>query len=171
MPHYGSKRRPTSRGSGSRVCCARRSTVGTTCGTFVRSIDSSSRGFYEWAGEVRTVDISLTAPFCKARFIEAAAHETFARLAPDLAAAETRDAFVDRLATHFGNVNALHPFREGNGRTQRAFFAQLAAHTGYVIDWSAADRDENVAASRASLSGDYERLRRLLDEITVAATG
>lgn len=41
-----------------------------------------------------------------------------------------RDAFVRRLACYLGEVNALHPFREGNGRAQRAFFGQLARDAG-----------------------------------------
>ncbi|MGH3575304.1 MAG: Fic family protein, partial [Pseudonocardiaceae bacterium] len=42
------------------------------------------------------------------------------------------------------NVNAVHPFRDGNGRTQRAFFGQLARDAGYRIDWSTMDRETNL---------------------------
>ncbi len=43
---------------------------------------------------------------------------------------QSRDVFVGRLAYYLGEVNVLHPFREGNGRAQRVFFAQLARSTG-----------------------------------------
>lgn len=66
-------------------------------------------------------------------------------------------------------MNALHPFRDGNGRAQRAFFAQIGAEAGYRIDWTAVDVDENVQASRASLSGDHEPLRALLERIVESA--
>lgn len=126
-------------------------------------------GFYAWAGELRTVDISRTAAFANWRFLQSAATSVFSRLAFELIGAAGREEFLDRLTDHFGNVNALHPFREGNGRAQRAFFAQLAGDAGYVMDWSAVDADDNIAASRASLRGDNVPLRRVLDEITGAA--
>ncbi|WP_212762334.1 Fic family protein [Nocardia uniformis] len=66
-------------------------------------------------------------------------------------------------------VNAIHPFREGNGRAQRAFFGQLAREAGWLIDWSALDPDENVRASRASLRGDngplHAMLKRLVQQL------
>ena len=57
----------------------------------------------------------------------------------------------------------IHPFREGNGRSQRAFFHQLARQAGWPIDWKGLDADENVEASIASLRGDNAPLRTLLD--------
>ncbi|MFC5066151.1 Fic family protein [Actinomycetospora atypica] len=62
-----------------------------------------------------------------------------------------------RLTDLVGNLNALHPFRDGNGRTLRAFVAQLAREAGYELRWRAMDPAENVAASRASLAGDDAR--------------
>jgi cell filamentation protein len=63
----------------------------------------------------------------------------------------TRNAFVARLAHYYGEINAVHPFREGNGRTQRAFFGQLARDAGWRIGWSELDRVENDTASSAAL--------------------
>lgn len=71
----------------------------------------------------------------------------------------SRPEFVDRLAHYLGEVNALHPFREGNGRTQRAFFAQLSRDAGWRLRWSRLDHQANVDASRASLRGDPDPLR------------
>ncbi|WP_222849281.1 Fic family protein [Trebonia kvetii] len=41
--------------------------------------------------------------------------------------------FTERLAYYLGEVDAIHPFRDGNGRAQRAFFEQLASDDGYVV--------------------------------------
>jgi cell filamentation protein len=76
-----------------------------------------------------------------------------------------RTRFVDRLTHYLAEVNAIHPFREGNGRTQRAFFDQLSRDAGWPIDWSSLNRDRNTAASIASLRGDNRPLRALLDEL------
>jgi hypothetical protein len=74
-------------------------------------------------------------------------------------------AFVAGLAEHLGDVNALHPFREGNGRAQRAFVSQLARDAGY-LHRERADPARNVEASIASLRGDTRLLRELLSEVT-----
>ncbi|MFL6074360.1 MAG: Fic family protein [Mycobacteriales bacterium] len=60
-------------------------------------------------------------------------------------------------------MNAIHPFREGNGRTQRAFFRQLSREAGWAVDWADLAPDANERASMASLRGDNEPLRQLLD--------
>ena len=58
--------------------------------------------------------------------------------------------FVSRPAVHLGNVNELHPFRDGNGRTQRALFGQLAADAGWGLAWERMEPARNLAASRAA---------------------
>ena len=58
----------------------------------------------------------------------------------------------------------MHPFREGNGRTQRAFIGQLAADLGYRIPWGYIDPQRNVEASRAAHWGDERPLRELLSD-------
>ena len=61
--------------------------------------------------------------------------------------------------------NALHPFREGNGRTQRAFLSQLARDAGFRLDWATVDRDANIDAARAAADGDLAPMRALLDPV------
>lgn len=51
-----------------------------------------------------------------------------------------RDQFIERLAHHYDQVNYLHPFREGNGRTQRVFWNQIASGTGWQLDWRGVGR-------------------------------
>jgi len=102
---------------------------------------------YAWAGEVRTVDIAKGMPFCRCAAIESEAGRVFGAIArDDYLVGLGRDAFVVRLATHWGEVNALHPFREGNTRTQRVFFEQLAFVAGWSVDWTAIDYPAFIAA-------------------------
>lgn len=123
-------------------------------------------GLYDWAGETRTVRIAKSDVFCLPQHISSFAATTFSGLASDqYLQGRSRPDFVDGLATHLGEVNALHPFREGNGRAQRAFFAQLASDAGYVINWAGADRARNEAACMASIRGDDSELRKMLDEL------
>ncbi|MCZ4496407.1 MAG: filamentation induced by cAMP protein Fic, partial [Thermoleophilia bacterium] len=92
---------------------------------------------YPWAGEIRTCELARTHPFCRPEYIEEQATQLFTNLADEdhLRQLERTD-FVDRLTHYFSEINAIHPFREGNGRTQRIFFEQLARDAGYALDWS-----------------------------------
>jgi cell filamentation protein len=121
---------------------------------------------YPWAGELRTVDLARTSQdmFCRWRFIESYAAGIFGALAAEnLLAGLSRHHFVRRLAHFHGEINALHPFREGNGRTQRAFLGQLAREAGWRVAWSELDATENDTASAAALRGDLEPLVTMLD--------
>jgi len=108
---------------------------------------------YPWAGELRRVNISRPAsyPFTLIPFLQKNLDEIFAKLASEghlqsLAAA----AFADRAAVYLGALNTLHPFREGNGRTQREFIRELALEAGHILDWSRVTQKQMVDASIVS---------------------
>lgn len=106
--------------------------------------------------------------FCLPQYIELYAQDVFTQLAAEKhLAGLSRESFVDRLAHYFAEVNAIHPFREGNGRTQRAFFGQLADEAGWPIDWSDLDGDRNIEVSIAALRGDNQPLWTMLSELVV----
>jgi cell filamentation protein len=121
---------------------------------------------YEWAGLIRTVAISKGSLFCLPQYIEPSAAEIFRQLSDEnfLQSLE-RDAFLDRLTYYLGEVNAVHPFREGNGRTQRAFFEQLADDAGFRLTWQHLDAARNIAASAAIMRGDEAPMRKMLDDL------
>jgi cell filamentation protein len=121
---------------------------------------------YPWAGEIRSVAIAKTDMFCLPQHIEPYAREVFGRLAAeDHLRRLDRKQFVERLTYYFAEVNAIHPFREGNGRAQRAFFRQLSDEAGWSIHWVGLDPEANIEASIASLRGDNAPLRTLLDDL------
>ena len=75
---------------------------------------------YDWAGELRTVDISKgSSLFCLVRFLLAAAAQVFDELKLLRDTLSDDDELPVGLADWYAELNALHPFREGNGRTQR----------------------------------------------------
>ena len=68
------------------------------------------------AGQIRTVAIAKGAMFCLPQYIESSAAIIFRELHDeDCLRGLRHDMFVERLAYYLGEVNALHPFREGNG--------------------------------------------------------
>jgi len=93
---------------------------------------------FPWAGEFRVVNISKgNANFGPAMHIAGALKELFDRLAKEkLLTGLDAPAFVERAAFYLGEINAIHPFREGNGRTQREFIRQLGLHAGHPLSWS-----------------------------------
>ncbi len=125
---------------------------------------------YDWAGQLRTVDISKGGDlFCRPQFIESAAADIFADLA-DVGHLQGlgRAEFVADAAHLLSGVNSLHPHRDGNGRSQRAFLGALAARAGWEIDWSRLDPARNIAVSIASFRGDDNPMIAMLDELITA---
>ena len=119
---------------------------------------------YDWAGELRTVDLAKGATtFARARHLRPAAEQVFRRLARDgLLRDLDRPRFARAAGRLLADLNALHPFREGNGRAQRAFLQLLARDAGYQLRWGDVDPSENVAVSTAAMS-DSDAFGPLLD--------
>ena len=119
---------------------------------------------FEWAGEFRTVDIGKGGHlFARPEYIATCLEPSFEELAKDryLASADLK-RFAKRGAYYLGEINAVHPFREGNGRAQREFIRQLAVRNGYTIDWWQVSREQMVDASRQSFSRDEAGLEAAL---------
>lgn len=119
---------------------------------------------YRWAGSYRRVRISKgSAAFCypehisdqmRTLFLQLARQNHLRNLSPDLFAAE---------AAHFLAVlNAIHPFREGNGRTQTMFLALLADQAGYRLRFERLKPKSFLAAMIQSFYGDEQTLARHL---------
>jgi len=111
---------------------------------------------YDWAGELRATELVRPSAdpdgpaheFVKPEDIERLAPVIFAQLGDpaDLRDRPTAEV-VDVLARTYAGVNVLHPFVEGNGRTQRIFLDHVAEAAGYRIDWTRiADRQNQVMA-------------------------
>lgn len=124
---------------------------------------------YEWAGQLRAVDaVKGRSLFTPPGQIEAMADVVFGHLAGgDYLRHRSKADFVDGLATTLTAVNILHPFRDGNGRTTRAWAEQLAAQAGYVLLWERLGRAEQTEAFTTAFELDLEPLRHALDQVVV----
>ena len=124
---------------------------------------------YEWAGQVRTVDISKKGTrFTPAERIEEQAAQIFARLKErNFFKGLSHDVFVEEIVDFYCVTNALHPFREGNGRTQRAFLTQLIRNAGYDINFADMDTELLMIATIQSAQGVQDLLLQIFrDGIT-----
>ena len=119
---------------------------------------------YDWAGNVRIVDIAKGNMFCNVKFIDSQAEEIFSNLKEEMyLSGLNEEDFVKRLVYYLSEINALHPFREGNGRTQREFIRLLALKNGYVIKYDRISNDEMIRASQESFLCDYDYMERLFE--------
>ena len=120
---------------------------------------------YEWAGELRIVNIRKDAvPFSPPAFIESYSKSLSDGLANEnhLKGLDKRQ-FVERLAHYFTEFNAVHPFREGNGRAIREFIGLLARDAGYELDQTRIenDKDQWNRASALSRASDLAPLKAI----------
>ena len=129
---------------------------------------------YGWAGRIRGGKFFTKGDtvFCVADMIPAYAENIFGKLRSEKwLRGLGRTEFIERLAYYMGEVNALHPFREGNGRTQRVFFVELARRAKYELDYSQAEPDELLEADIAAYNKDYSLLTALLDRMLTKIGG
>jgi len=125
---------------------------------------------YEWAGVIRPFTLAKGGDeFCRPEFIESAAADIFGRL-HDAGLLRDVDAeqFTVGAANLLADLNSLHPFREGNGRTQRAFLSQLAATAHHPLVWPSGAEQRNITASIAAHRGNSTGLRALIQEALTA---
>ena len=117
---------------------------------------------YAWAGEVRTVEIAKGGSrFQPRRFIETGMADIHHRIVAAGYFAGP-DGFAEGAGPVLGDVNHVHPFREGNGRTQLQYLKQLAARAGHVLDLTRIDRAAWLDASRRSNTGDHAAMTRCI---------
>lgn len=113
---------------------------------------------YEWAGKIRKVDISKgNTRFCTFSRIEPEAIKLFNNI-PQLADNTHLTDLIKDLANLFCELNLLHPFREGNGRTLRFFFEEMLFVLGYEITWPAISQNDWIDANIAGVYLDLEPL-------------
>jgi len=107
------------------------------------------KDLYDWAGSSRDIDIAKGDNFFAHHLhIDAAAKAIFAKLKKEKhLVGLSKPDFCERAAFYLGEINALHPFREGNGRAQREFISHLAYKNGYYIDWQHLSQDDMIQAS------------------------
>lgn len=124
---------------------------------------------YEWAGQVRDVNISksLIGGFTKTENIEKEMQALFDKLEKDnyLKGMEQKP-FAHKLAETFGELNNIHPFREGNGRTQRQFIKQIAEDAGHKVDFSYVTKERMLQASEDYAVRQPQKMQDMFQEIT-----
>ena len=124
---------------------------------------------YDWAGTIREKGFIAkgNSLFCAAEFIVPYSDELFSKLKEEnYLHGLDRDEFIQRVAFYISEINALHPFREGNGRTQRIFINQLARQAGWNLNYTAVDPERLCDAYIASMTDTAELIELLNETVT-----
>lgn len=124
---------------------------------------------YRWAGSYRTVRTSKGASmFCYPEYIDVEMNALFSGLASARHfQGLSPDGFSTRAAEFLAELNAIHPFREGNGRCQLSFMGMLSVKAGRPLVLERIEPDKFLHAMIESFAGSKEplvgQLRSLVD--------
>ncbi len=123
---------------------------------------------YPWAGRVRTVNIAKGLYFCQAVYIEQEGMRIFAELKKEHYLKNCPlDTLYRRAAYYLSEINALHPFRDGNGRAQREFMRQLLLNRGIELDLTRIDPKFMLQASIASFNADISLMEEVMQKCII----
>lgn len=127
---------------------------------------------YEWAGQYRTIDMQKGATyFAHASYISSQLEDLLRQLdGESYLQSLSREDFVSRFAYYYSELNVVHPFREGNGRTIRLFLTLLAYKAGWSVAWDAMDPQTNIEVCEAAFLRDEQEMREMLDPLVEKLT-
>lgn len=103
---------------------------------------------YGWAGEFRTIPIAKGKTEFLREGLEKASNVAGERFVGRIA--DKPEQLSTILAGYWAEVNYIHPFVEGNGRTTQLVVSSLARKQGYALDWRGTSRDDELAAAMES---------------------
>lgn len=123
---------------------------------------------YTWAGRFRTIRFSKdNSVFCYPENIAREMRKLFKDLQAKRHFRELdRTNFTTASSSFLATLNAIHPFREGNGRAQMAFMALLSDRAGHALDLTRLQPDAFLNAMIASFAGNEEPLVAQMDRLT-----
>lgn len=125
------------------------------------------RDIYTWAGEFRKELTSKgKTTFAHPDFIKPALDDIFQKMSNDNHLGKSFEETVNALADYYGDINAVHPFREGNGRAIRTFMSLLAKKHRCLIAWDKMDADENVHVCESAMKLHMEPMYKMFHQIT-----
>ena len=122
---------------------------------------------YEWAGKLRDINISKKGTvFCSFDELEKLGELKFERLKKlGFMRNMPWTEFISELTELYHDLNMLHPFREGNGRTLRLFITLLVRNAGFDIDFAGCDSDMLTVSTIRAAQGAMALLRAVFEGI------
>lgn len=119
---------------------------------------------YEWAGEYRNYPTGRDLPFCFPEFIERSLNALYKTLNQEIKPNMNRQRFIKSTAKFIGELNVVHPFVDGNGRTQRQTLALIAQKAGFnlAISDKLVKEEWYLAAAESQATAIYDRFEAII---------
>lgn len=121
---------------------------------------------YRWAGELRSVFITKgETQFCNPKYISTESNKLFKNLSNDnFYVGLNRKDLIENSAELFIELNIIHPFREGHGRSQRILFDHIYANCGYEINWHFVSTENWIEANIEGIDMNYKPMIQILSK-------
>lgn len=117
--------------------------------------------FY-FAGEYRQENITKgNFRFSEYVYIEDNIKQIFEKIDINKMRIMSFNEFIKTLSYIMTELNVLHPFREGNGRTIRELIREICFDAGYVIDWYEINHDDILRVSVKAVFDETEQIKML----------
>lgn len=114
---------------------------------------------YPWSGQLRTEEVgAMGMPMCRSDLVPEMLNNVMRDIQKNPPSRTDKEEALRTVAGHWGEMTIVHPFRDGNSRTQRLFFDQMMRDAGWGIDWTVIDNDEVHAAryvAAATMNADF----------------
>ena len=132
--------------------------------------------FYPFAGKVRNENIYKSFSFCLPQYIDSMLKDTLKHAKIDAEKIQNEEDLISFLAYYYSELDVIHPFREGNGRTLREFLRQYVLKINQMIDFGEYEIDYNQIDDRdkfiqavelADVRGDIDNLKEIFKNCLV----
>lgn len=122
-----------------------------------------------FAGRIRDVDAQAEGvlAYCRPDFIRPELDRLYRQLeSTDYLRGMDKPEFSAELAERWGDLTMIHPFRDGNTRSQSLYIDALSARAGYQVEWSRANVDDLRAARLHAAAGNSHYLKNWISDHT-----
>lgn len=118
---------------------------------------------YPWAGKTRVMDTAKgDSLFVPHQFIVRDLHKVLIELEQNLKGSNSINDFGESLGKFLGSVNNIHPFAEGNGRTQRLYISKVANEFDFQVNWEKISNEAMKEASIKAHENDFQSVIKLI---------
>lgn len=126
---------------------------------------------YPWAGTIRECPLAKGNMFCIPEYIVPASTDIFKKLKKEEFYIDYNfNEKLELLSLLYADINALHPFREGNGRSNNMFIKSLALINGINMNITTISEATMANANKKSIKGDIKELYELLLNVSNLAS-
>lgn len=126
---------------------------------------------YTWAGSFRDYTTGRGYPFCRPEFIEKEITKVYVQLNKKVHFDMNKEDFIKTSAWFIGELNTIHPFIDGNGRTQRKTLDLIAEKAGFSLNTNLLDKGRwYKSAEECHIYAKYDGFENIISSLITQDT-